>query len=118
MDTEYTLNPSESEYSYINNVMLVNQLIQSIRKACPSARYSFIDDTDLETYQEAVTTVIEAYRNKFASVKFKYVQDPNSVMNKIYYAALEIVFRPFAQAEIFTITALNYSTLDENVTTV
>ena len=23
MDTEYTLNPSESEYSYINNVMLV-----------------------------------------------------------------------------------------------
>ena len=118
MDTEYTLNPSESEYSYINNVMLVNQLIQSIRKACPSARYSFIDDTDLETYQEAVTTVIEAYRNKFASVKFKYVQDPNSVMNKIYYAALEIVFRPFAQAEIFTITALNYSTLDENVTSV
>ena len=118
MDTEYTLNPSESEYSYINNVMLVNQLIQSIRKACPSARYSFIDDADLETYQEAVTTVIEAYRNKFASVKFKYVQDPNSVMNKIYYAALEIVFRPFAQAEIFTITALNYSTLDENVTSV
>lgn len=118
MDTEYTLNPAESEYSYINNVMLVNQLIQSIRKACPSARYSFIDDTDLETYQEAVTSVIEAYRNKFASVKFKYVQDTNSVMNKIYYAALEIVFRPFAQAEIFTITALNYSTLSENVTSV
>ena len=32
-----------------------------------------LDDADLETYQEAVTTVIEAYRNKFASVKFKYI---------------------------------------------
>ena len=117
MDTEYTLNPTESEFSYINNVMLVNDLIQEIRKSCPSSRYNFIDEEDLEVYEKAVTTVINAKRSKFASVKFKYVQDENSINNKIFYAALEIVFRPFAQAEIFTITALNYSTLDTNVTT-
>lgn len=117
MDTEYTLNPTESEFSYINNVMLVNDLIQEIRKSCPSSRYNFIDEEDLEVYEKAVTTVINAKRSKFASVKFMYVQDDNSINNKIFYAALEIVFRPFAQAEIFTITALNYSTLDTNVTT-
>ena len=117
MDTEYTLNPIESEFSFINNVMLVNDLIQEIRKSCPSSRYNFIDEEDLEVYEKAVTTVINAKRSKFASVKFKYVQDDNSINNKIFYAALEIVFRPFAQAEIFTITALNYSTLDTNVTT-
>ena len=117
MDTEYTLNRTESEFSYINNVMLVNDLIQEIRKSCPSARYNFIDEEDLEVYEKAVTTVINAKRSKFASIKFKYVQDENSINNKIFYAALEIVFRPFAQAEIFTITALNYSTLDTNVTT-
>lgn len=117
MDTEYTLNSTESEFSYINNVMLVNDLIQEIRKSCPSARYNFIDEEDLEVYEKAVTTVINAKRSKFASIKFKYVQDENSINNKIFYAALEIVFRPFAQAEIFTITALNYSTLNTNVTT-
>ena len=111
------MNPTESEFSYINNVMLVNDLIQEIRKSCPSSRYNFIDEEDLEVYEKAVTTVINAKRSKFASVKFMYVQDDNSINNKIFYAALEIVFRPFAQAEIFTITALNYSTLDTNVTT-
>ena len=117
MDTEYTMNSTESEFSYINNVMLVNQLIQAIRKACPAARYNFIDGEDLEVYEKAVTTVINSMRSSFASVTFKYLQDENSIANKIFYAALEIVFRPFAQAEIFTITALNYSTLDSNVTT-
>lgn len=117
MDTEYTMNYTESEFSYINNVMLVNDLIQSIRRECPSARYNFIDGEDLETYEKAVNTVINAKRSNFASVKFKYLQDENSIANKIFYAALEIVFRPFAQAEIFTITALNYSTLDSNITT-
>lgn len=117
MDTEYTLNPTESEFAYVNNVMLVNLLIQNIRKACPAARYNFIDKEDLETYEKAVTTVINAMRSSFASVKFKYIQDENSIANKIFYAAIEVVFRPFAQAEIFTITALNYSTLDSNVTT-
>lgn len=117
MDTEYTMNATESEFSYVNNVMLVNDLIQAIRRECPSARYNFIDGEDLETYEKAVNTVINAKRSSFASVKFRYLQDENSIANKIFYAALEIVFRPFAQAEIFTITALNYSTLDSNVTT-
>lgn len=118
MDTEFTMNPTESEFSYINNVLLVCQLMQSIRKSCPSTRYNFIDTDDLEIYEKAVTHVINNYSSSFASVKFRYIQDENSIANKIFYAAIEVVFKPFAQAEIFTITALNYSTLSESVTTV
>lgn len=118
MDTEYTLNPTESEFSYINNIMLVHRLMQAIRRRCPASRYKFTDSEDLSTYQKAVEDVIKLYRSSFAKVTFKYIQDENSVANKIYYAAIEVVFRPFDQAEIFTITALNYSTLSDNVTTV
>lgn len=118
IDTEFTLNPKDSDFSYINNIMLVHQVMQAIRKACPASRYKFIDNNDLSTYQRSVEEVLKVFRSKFAALRFKYVQDENSVANKIYYAAIEVVFRPFAQAEIFTITALNYSTLSSDVTTV
>lgn len=118
MDTEFTLNPADSEFSYINNIMLVHQVMQAVRKACPASRYKFIDNNDLSSYQRSVEGVLKVFRSKFASLKFKYVQDDNSVTNKIYYAVIEVVFRPFAQAEVFTIAALNYSTLSSDVTTV
>ena len=118
MDTEFTLNSKDSDFSYINNIMLVHQVMQAVRKACPASRYKFIDNNDLSTYQRSVEEVLKVFRSKFAALRFKYVQDENSVANKIYYAAIEVVFRPFAQAEIFTITALNYSTLSSDVTTV
>jgi hypothetical protein len=46
------------------------------------------------------------------------VQDDAALENKIFYAAIEVVFRPFAQAEIFELTALNYSTLSSTVTSI
>lgn len=109
IDTEYTLNPIDSEYSYINNVVLVNSLMQDIRKKCPQARFNFLDANGMEEYQKAVEAVIKDYKPKFAVLNFKYLEDENSIQNKIFYAAIEVSFRPFAQAEIFTITALNYS---------
>lgn len=118
IETEYTMNPTDSEFSYWNNVALVCLMMQSIRKACPTARYQFITSDDLNVYKVAVETAMKPWKNKFASVKFKYVQDPTSIENKIFYAAIEVVFKPFAQAEIFELTALNYSTLSSSVTSV
>lgn len=118
IETEYTMNPTESEFSYWNNVSLVCLMMQAIRKACPAARYQFITADDLTVYKDAVETAIKPWRNRFASVKFKYVQDDAALENKIFYAAIEVVFRPFAQAEIFELTALNYSTLSSAVTSV
>lgn len=118
IETEYTMNPTESEFSYWNNVALVCLMMQSIRKACPAARYQFITADDLTVYKDAVETAMKPWRNKFAKLTFKYVQDDNALENKIFYAAIEVVFKPFAQAEIFELTALNYSTLSSSVTTI
>lgn len=116
IETEYTLNPSESDFSYWNNVALVCIMMQSIRKACPTARYQFVTSDDLDVYKTAVETAMKPWKNRFANLKFKYVQDDNAIENKIFYAAIEVVFRPFAQAEIFQISALNYSTLNSTAT--
>ncbi len=118
IETEYTLNATESEFSYWNNVALVCVMMQSIRKACPTARYKFITSDDLSEYRTAVENAIKPWKNRFASVQFKYIQDDVSLENKIFYAAIEVVFRPFAQAEIFELTALNYSTLSSSITSV
>ena len=119
IETEYTLHDSESEFSYWNNVALVCVMMQAIRKACPSARYKFITEDDLSVYQEAVEAAMKPWKNKFATLKFKYVKDDDTMVeNKIYYAAIEVAFLQFAQAEIFTLTALNYSTLSNGVTSV
>lgn len=118
IETEYTMNPTESEFSYWNNVALVCLMMQAIRKACPSARYQFITANDLSVYKNAVEAAMEPWKNKFADIKFKYVQDENAVESKVFYAAIEVVFKPFAQAEIFELTALNYSTLSSTITNV
>lgn len=118
IETEYTMNPTESEFSYWNNVALVCLMMQSIRKACPTARYQFITASDLTVYKTAVETAMKPWRNRFADIKFKYVQDEAAIENKIFYAAIEVVFKPFAQAEIFELTALNYSTLSSNITSI
>ena len=118
IETEYTMNPTESEFSYWNNVSLVCIMMQALRKACPTARYQFITSEDLTVYQTAIETAMKPWRNRFASLKFKYVKDDTAIENKIFYAAIEVVFKPFAQAEIFELTALNYSTLDSEVTNV
>jgi hypothetical protein len=112
------MNAAESEFSYWNNVALVCMMMQAIRKACPSARYQFITANDLSVYQAAVENAMKPWRNKFAYLSFRYIQDENALANKIFYAAIEVAFKPFAQAEIFELTALNYSTLSSSVTSV
>ena len=109
MDTEYTLINTNSDFAFINNVMLVNDVIQEIRKVCPSARYNFLDEDGLKVYKEAVNKVLDKKRSSFKSISFEYVSNDNSAVNKTFYAALKVQFSEFAQAEIFTITAFNSS---------
>lgn len=118
IETEYTMHPVESEFSYWNNVALVCAMMQDIRKACPAARYKFINANDLSVYQKAVETAMEPWRSKFAVLRFRYVQDQTALENKIFYAAIEVAFQPFAQAEIFELTALNYSTVSSSITAI
>lgn len=118
IETEYTRHPAESEFSYWNNVALVCRMMQDLRRACPAARYQFVTADDLSVYKTAIETAMKPWRNRFAKLTFKYVKDSSNVVNKTYYAAIEVAFKQFAQSEIFELTALNYSTLSDNVTTI
>lgn len=106
MDTEYSSQEKHTQLSYINNVLGIQQVIKAIREKCPKIRYAFLDGNDLKKYQEDVQEVIDKYKSNFASITLEYIEDSTYVNNKIYYAAIKVKFRNFAQTEIFKITAL------------
>ena len=106
LDCQYTRNNIYSQLSYINNILIVQQVIKAIRKECPKSRFSFLTGQDLEKYSEAVNTVIAKYKDNFAEISFDYVADSTMIANKIYNASIIVKFKDFVQSEIFTIFAL------------
>ena len=107
MDTEYTSQEAYTQLSWINNVILVQNIIREIRKMCPKNRYTFLDGQDLVNYKKDVNDILKSYSSQFKSITVSYIEDTNYQHNKIFYAALVVVFRDFVQSEIFKITAIN-----------
>lgn len=106
MDTEYTSQSAYTQLSWINNVILVQNIIREIRKMCPKNRYTFLDGQDLVNYKKDVNDIIKNYSSLFKSITVSYIEDTNYQHNKIFYAALVVVFRDFVQSEVFKITAV------------
>ena len=107
MDTEYTSQEAYTQLSWSNNVILVQNIIREIRRMCPRNRYTFLDGQDLIKYKKDVTSILNKYSSQFKSIEVSYIEDSNYAHNKIFYAALVVVFRDFVQSEIFKITAIN-----------
>jgi hypothetical protein len=106
METEYTFQEDHTQFSYLNNMLAVQEVMKAIRTRCPKTRYSFIEGDDLEKYLADTTAVIDKYRGNFKSIELVYIEDEIYVANKIFYAALKVRFKNFVQTEIFKITAL------------
>ncbi len=106
VESVYTSQEKYSQFSFSNNILLVQLVIKTIRSKCPALRYTFIDGEDLEKYKSQIEEIIEPYNTMFDSLTIEYVNDPLYVANKIFYAALAVKFRNFVQTEYFTITAL------------
>jgi hypothetical protein len=106
VETEYTSQTNYTQFSYINNIILVQDLIKSIRSRCPKIRYTFIDGDDLTFYQQEIQKVIDNIAPSFLSISFEYVEDETYAQNKIFYGAIEVKFRNFVQSEYFKVTAI------------
>lgn len=106
VETLYTSQEKNSQWSYINNVMGIQEVVRAIRTRCPMIRYSFIDGEDLEKYRKDVEEVIAPYTSNFKTLKLKYVADATYSANKIFYAVLQCVYKDFVQTEWFKIVAL------------
>ena len=106
LETLFTSQEKDTQFSYINNILAIQEVIKATRSRCPKTRYTFIDGDDLEKYREDVESVLNKYTNNFLSLKMVYTKDETMLANKIFYASLEVQFRNFVQTEYFKIYAL------------
>ena len=113
LESLYTSQERMSQWSWLNNVMGIQEVVRAIRRRCPAIRYSFIDGEDLERYRADVEEIIAAYRTNFKLLELEFVSDSTYSANKIFYAVLKVVYNDFIQTEMFKIVAL--STVDSVV---
>ncbi len=106
IETEYTSQAKYTQFSFINNILAVQEVMKAIRTRCPKTRYSFISGDDLKKYQEDVQSVINKYTGNFKSCTLEYIGTPATEANKIFYAALKVQFKDFVQTEYFKVYAL------------
>lgn len=106
IETLFTSQEKSTQFSYINNILAIQEVIKAIRTRCPKIRYSFMDGDDLEKYKEDVQSVMDKYTNNFMSMSLEYISDATYISNKIFYAAIKVQFRNFVQTEYFKVISL------------
>ena len=102
----YTSQERYTQWSFVSNVMGIQEVVKALRRRCPAIRYSFIDGEDLEMYKAEVEEVLAKYRSNFKVLELEYKEDATYSLNKIFYAVLKVVYRDFVQTEWFKVTAL------------
>ena len=110
IESLYTSQEKNSQWSYTSNVMGIQDVVKAIRTKCPSIRYTFTDGEDLEKYKMDVEEVISKFRSNFKVLELEYKQDATYSANKIFYAVLKVVYRDFFQTEWIKVTALSAET--------
>ena len=113
IESQYTSQEKYSQWSFINNVMGIQEVIKAIRTRCPAIRYTFIEGSDLEQYKNDVEEVIAPFRTNFKTLELEYKADTNYSANKIFYAVLKVVYKDFIQTEWIKVTALSSLTTVE-----
>lgn len=107
IETLYTSQEKNSQWSYVNNVMGIQDVVKAIRTRCPAIRYTFIEGEDLEKYKADVEEVIAPFSSNYLQLSLEYKQDAMYAANKIFYAVLKVVYKDFIQTEWFKVTALS-----------
>ena len=107
----YSSQDKQTELSWINNVMAVQEVMRAIRTTCPQNRYRFVSTTDFSVYKEDVDKVLDNFRGHFNVLNFIYTQDKLMSAQKIFYGALEFAFGQWAQTEKFDMFILNAGNL-------
>ena len=104
LETLYTSQDKDTELSFLNNVIAIQEVIKGIRSRCPIIRYSYMDNTEnLENYKKDVQDVLDNYSINFAKLEMVYLEDKTMIDNKVFYAAIQCSFKNFIQKEYFKI---------------
>ena len=103
----YTSQIENTELSYVNNVLAIQEVIRALRTMCPRQRYRLVTGSDFTDYAQACQNVLENYVGHFNVLRFTYTEDKVKAAQKIFYASVEFSFNQWAQTEMFDIFALN-----------
>lgn len=106
VESLYTTQEKLTQFSYVSNILAIQQVIKSVRTLCPKIRYSFMDGEDLEKYKKDVQGELDKFSSNFMSLTLEYTQDAVMISNKIFYASIKVQFRNFVQTEWFKVIAL------------
>lgn len=110
VQSNYTSQDKNTQLSFANNVLAIQEVARVVRTACPRNRFSLITGSDMSEYATAVTRVLEGYNSYFETLEFQYTQDPLRSIQKIFYASINFSFNNWAQTEIFDLYALANTT--------
>jgi len=106
VQSNYTSQDANSQLSYINNVLAIQEVARVVRTACPRNRFRLITGSDMSQYATAVSRVLQSYNNYFETLEFTYTEDPLRSVQKVFYASINFSFNNWAQTEVFDLYAL------------
>lgn len=108
VELQLTSQEKETQCSFINNILAIQDMMRDIRTSCPKSRYSFIDNADgTQKYAKDVRAVIDRHASKFESVTFDWTSDKVQLANKIFNATVFVTCKDYVQAEDFTICTID-----------
>lgn len=106
MDTEFTSDEVDSDFSFINNILLIQDLIRLIRVYCPKRRYTFKTGDDYVAYKKDVDNLLNSKKSAFESVTVEFMADEEQRDDHGVYAALSVKCKDFIDKEYFKIIAI------------
>jgi hypothetical protein len=113
VESLYTSQEGDSQLSYLNNVIAIQEVMRALRSSCPKNRFKFQNGNDFTEYEEACRTILQSYRNWFARLEFTYTQDDLRATQKIFYASIQFAFNNWVQSEVFDLYAIPTPTTTE-----
>ena len=103
----YTDNGKNTQLTYTNNLLSMQEIGRQIRKVCPEARYAIsADGADFSHYNKLINDVLEKYQGNFKVLELVYTADKRKAAQKIYYAGINFLFADWAQTELFDLVAM------------
>ena len=110
VQSNYTSQDKNTQLSFINNVLAIQEVARVVRTVCPRNRFRLITGSDMSEYAAAVSRVLQGYNAYFDVLEFTYTQNPLRSIQKIFYASINFSFNNWAQTEIFDLYALANTT--------
>ena len=114
IQSNYTSQDKNTQLSFINNVLAIQEVARVVRTVCPRNRFRLITGSDMSEYANAVSRVLQGYSTYFETLEFIYTEDPLKSIQKIFYASINFSFNNWAQTEIFDLYALANTTTTSN----